>query len=144
MRLIPLLAVALVLVAAAPAKATEPVFGMNAGGVFYGAFDGRRWERHFAAMEQDGIRLVRSDAYWEDAEPDPPVGGVHTYDWAISDLHMRTLQRHAISWQPVLAYSAEWASSDPGHSQLAPPSNPDDYAAYAAAFAQRYGRGGTF
>jgi hypothetical protein len=53
------------------------------------------------------------------------------------------LASHRLRWLPILDYSALWASSlrTDYHS---PPTSNRDYAAYAAAFAARYGRGGSF
>jgi hypothetical protein len=48
-----------------------------------------------------------------------------------------------LRWQPVLGYSAKWASQIPGD-EHAPPASTADYAAFAGAFAARYGEGGVF
>ena len=59
----------------------------------------------------------------------------------------RSLAGAGLRWQPVLGYSTLWASSLPWQgwvSQFYPPVNDADFAAYAAAYAARYGRGGEF
>jgi hypothetical protein len=142
-----LLVVAAVLWLAAPAAAQAPVqapaeLGISANRVFNDSFDGNRWNLHLGGIRDAGIGLVRTDAFWEAAEPDPPKNGVHTYHWTLHDFIAVALANHGIRWQPILDYSALWASSVPGDDH-APPREAGDYAAYAAAFARRYGRGGT-
>lgn len=132
---------------AAPAAAQtppEPQLGMNVNRVLNDAFDGQRWDLHLTGVRDDGIRLVRSDAFWHLVEGDPPANGVHSYGWTVLDYYAATLARHGFRWQPVIGYSAIWASTDPNAHIHAPPSDNADYAAYARAFAERYGRGGTF
>jgi hypothetical protein len=53
------------------------------------------------------------------------------------------LAQRKLTWLPILDYPAVWASSD-GDNHLALPANYAYYAEFAAAFARRYGRGGTF
>jgi hypothetical protein len=53
------------------------------------------------------------------------------------------LAQHGLTWLPILDYSAPWAQSIPGQDH-SPPRSAADYAAYARAFAARYGAGGTF
>jgi hypothetical protein len=142
------LALALVLAIAAPAAAAEPdplpALGINVNRVMNDAFDTDRWDFHLGLVAADGIHLSRTDAFWQDAESNPPQNGVHTYDWAMSDFRARSLVRNGQRWLPVLDYSARWASSDPGGSEHAPPVDNADYAAFAAGFARRYGRGGSY
>ncbi|MDQ3933854.1 MAG: hypothetical protein M3340_04400 [Actinomycetota bacterium] len=135
-------ALAAALAFAAPAAAAPAEFGVNANRVFQDSFDGDRWNLHLSAIRATGVRLVRNDAYWEAAEPDPPQDGVHTYDWTYLDFVAIAMANHELRWAPILDYSALWASSVPGDDH-APPKDADDYAAYAAAFARRYGRGGS-
>jgi hypothetical protein len=66
---------------------------------------------------------------------------VHTYNWAFTDFAATNLTRYGLRWLPILDYSALWAGSAGEHS---PPTDLDDYAAYARAFAERYGRDGDF
>jgi hypothetical protein len=94
-------------------------------------------------LRATGAGLARSDALWEATEPQPPVGGVHHYDWPFDDAVATLLAGAGLRWLPILDYTAPWAQSIPGvdHS---PPRSARDYAAYAGAFAARYGPGGTF
>ena len=54
-----------------------------------------------------------------------------------------TSPQHGLTWLPAIDYSVSWAQSVPGQDH-SPPRSDDDYAAYAQAFAARYGVGGTF
>jgi hypothetical protein len=128
---------------ASPAAAAPAELGVNVNRVFNDAFDGDRWNLHLGAVRESGIRMARTDAFWQAVEPDPPDSeGEHTYDFTYLDFVAIALANHELRWQPILDYSALWASSVPGDDH-APPRDPDDYARYAAAFAKRYGRGGT-
>jgi hypothetical protein len=141
---------------AQPAKAADVIvpvlqppgsseqFGANTGVLF----NDRRStpaqiNAQLAALAQTGATVVRSDALWEDAEPAPPIGPVHRYDWGFDDLIAGSLAAHGLQWLPIIDYSAPWAQSISGRDH-SPPASPSDYAAYAAAIASRYGPGGLF
>ncbi len=96
-----------------------------------------------AALAATGATLARSDALWEETEPAAPVAGRHRYDWGFDDLTAASLAAHHLRWLPIIDYSPSWAQSLPGQ-EHSPPRPVADYAAYAAAFAARYGPGGTF
>jgi hypothetical protein len=96
-----------------------------------------------AALASTGATVARSDALWEAAEPQAPVAGRHHYDWQFDDTIAGALAAHGLTWLPILDYSAPWAQSIPGQDH-SPPRSDGDYAAYAAAFAARYGPGGDF
>jgi hypothetical protein len=115
--------------------------GMNAQWVF--TAPRTTWDAHLAAMAAGGIRGVRSDATWAAIEPAAPTNGVHTYNWTSSDAIVTALAQRGLRWQPVLGYSAKWASQIPGD-EHAPPTSTADYAAFAGASAARYGEGGVF
>jgi hypothetical protein len=145
----PLLAaplLALVLALAAPARALAgETFGVSVNRVFDDHIDEppSHWDAALAAVRDSGIEVARTDAFWMWAEPAAPRNGVHTYDWRRLDAIAGALARHHLRWQPVLDYSALWAASDRSDYHSPPTSNAD-YAAYAGAFAARYGRGGSF
>ncbi len=96
-----------------------------------------------AALAATGATIARSDALWEAAEPEPPTGTSHHYDWSFADRIAGALAARGLRWLPIIDYSAPWAQSVPGKDH-SPPSDPTAYAAYAAAFAARYGAGGSF
>jgi hypothetical protein len=120
----------------------EEYFGVNAQFLFTSLL-APAWPRHLEAMRKDGIRVVRYDALWEHAEPSPPVGGTHRYDWVRFDLVAAALARARLRWEPIIDYSAPWAGVVKGARTSAPRSQ-RDFAAYARAFAERYGKGGEF
>ena len=130
------------LLGAAPARADE-MFGVSVNRIFNDDFTPAHWDAPLSAVRASGLRQARSDAFWMWAEPNPPADGRHTYTWSWLDAEATALAKHDLRWQPILDYSALWAGSDQSdyHS---PPTSIDDYAAYAHAFAARYGRGGTF
>jgi hypothetical protein len=126
-----------------PAGTQPEMFGMSVNRVFNDDFTPAHWDAPLAAVHATGFRAARSDAFWMWAEPDPPAGGKHTYQWAKLDAEAGALAKHGLRWLPILDYSAPWAETVPGNYHSPPTSN-DDYAAYAKAFAERYGRGGSY
>jgi hypothetical protein len=128
---------------ARPPPAKEQ-FGINVNRLF----DDRTYtpaqiDAQLRALRATGATVARSDALWEAAEPTAPVGGVHRYDWSFDDAIATALAEHGLQWLAILDYTAPWAQSIAGvdHS---PPASASDYAAFAGAFAARYGAGGVF
>jgi polysaccharide biosynthesis protein PslG len=95
------------------------------------------------ALRAAGATIARNDAFWESAEPQAPVAGVPTFDWAFDDRVAGQLALHRLRWLPIVDYTAPWAESIAGQDHSAPTSAAA-YAAYAGAFAARYGPGGAF
>jgi hypothetical protein len=95
------------------------------------------------ALRATGVTLARSDAFWEASEPRAPVGSRHDYVWSFDDQIATALAAAGLRWLPVLDYTAPWDQSIPGQDH-SPPRSDADYAAYAEAFAARYGPQGTF
>jgi hypothetical protein len=128
---------------AKPAPATER-FGVSVNRLFNdGTYTAHQIDSQLTALRATGATIARSDALWEATEPAAPVGGVHHYDWSFDDAIATALANHDLQWLPIIDYSAPWAELSPG-SEHSPPSSPAGYAAYAAAFAARYGTGGSF
>lgn len=101
--------------------------------------------RDLDQMAAAGVLTVRRDASWGGSEPKAPDADGHHYDWRATDETAATLAAHGLTWYPILDYSAPWAATIPGDPMSAPrPETLGDYAAYAAAFAQRYGPDGAF
>jgi len=120
----------------------HPLLGASLNIVFNDPAGTPAWrEMQLTAAEAHGVRLARSDALWEATEPVPPRSGVHSYDWGFDDRVATGLASHAMQWLAILDYAPGWATADSGRLH-APPASSADYAAYAAAFARRYGRGG--
>jgi hypothetical protein len=128
--------------ATAEAPASDDMFGISVNRVFNDDFTPAHWDAPLQAVHDSGFRAARSDAFWMWAEPSAPVDGKHSYDWTKLDAEAGALAKHGLRWLPILDYSAHWAASDP-ENYHSPPTSNDDYAAYAKAFAERYGRGGT-
>lgn len=141
--------IAALLATAAPASAVKVRRSTDAVGVSVnGLVDPAGRPRAIAAAHAQkigagGIRLGRTDAYWAWAEGSAPVGGRHRYSWSRLDNVAALLARDGIRWLPVIAYSTYWAATVPGNDKT-PPTSDADFAAYAEAFARRYGEGGTF
>ncbi len=132
----------------APAPARPPPrteqFGASVNLLFNGATNPPQLiATQLAALRATGVTIARSDALWEATEPAAPTAGVHTYDWAFDDRIAGDLAAHRLRWLPILDYSAPWAASVPGQDHSAPSSSAA-YAAYAGAFAARYGSAGTY
>jgi hypothetical protein len=129
---------------ARPAPPAGPAVGVSVNRLFNErAYTPAQIDVLLAAARADGVRVARSDAFWSAAEPQPPAGGVHRYDWTFHDGVAGALAEHGIRWLAILDYAAPWAASVPGNDHSAPTASAD-YAAYAAAFARRFGRGGQF
>lgn len=95
------------------------------------------------ALAATGATVARSDALWEASELTPPSDGRHHFDWQWDDTIAGDLAAAHLKWLPVIDYSAGWAQSVAGQDH-SPPASDADYAAYAQAFAFRYGANGTF
>jgi hypothetical protein len=129
--------------ARARARPPSPLFGVSVNRIINDDFVPSHWDAPLSAVYASGLRVARTDAFWMWAERSAPVRGVHRYDWAWLDSVAKALARHRLRWLPILDYSAIWAASVPTDYHSPPRSNAD-YAAYARAFAARYGRGGAF
>jgi hypothetical protein len=116
-------------------------FGVNPGDLF--KLPQSQWDTHLSAIAADGVQVVRVGAWWSDLEPGPPAGGQHRYAWGDLDQQIGALARHGLRPEPLLSFSATWASKTRGD-YTAAPAGPGDFAAFARALAQRYGRGGNF
>ena len=127
-----------------PRPSTPPrqaFFGVNVQGL--ADLPRGQVERHLDVIAAGGLELVRRDASWDVAEPEPPVGGRRDYRWERFDRELAGYARHGLRWLPIVDYSTPWAASVPGD-PFSPPARTDDYAAYAAALAARYGTNGSF
>jgi hypothetical protein len=99
-------------------------------------------------LASNNIQTARMDALWSWAEPSAPANGAHTYIWNNPRYPNNSLDRlvtmlasQHIRMLAVLSTPPAWAAG-PG-TQLAP-AHYGDFVSFAAAFAARYGAGGTF
>jgi hypothetical protein len=128
----------------AQAAPSGEVFGISVNRLFNDAkYTPSQIGAQLQALRATGATLARSDALWEASEPTAPVDGVHHYDWGFDDAIAGSLAAHDLTWLPILDYSSPWAQSIAGQDH-SPPRSDSDYAAYAQAFATRYGSGGSF
>lgn len=128
---------------ALPAPATQEL-GANVNLLFYTPHLATSvMTTQLRALRATGATVARADALWEASEPSAPVAGVHRYDWSYDDQIASLLAAAGLRWLPVLDYTVSWAQSIPGQDH-SPPRSASDYAAYAGAFAARYGAGGAF
>ncbi|MEA2220464.1 MAG: hypothetical protein QOJ35_3090 [Solirubrobacteraceae bacterium] len=130
------------LAATARSAVAPTFFAVNAGPVLF-TLSPEALATQLEAIRAAGIGQVRTDSGWHLAEPRAPVGGVHRYDWAYSDRVAAALARAGLRWYALLDYGTPWAGIIPGDA-MSPPADVGAYAAYAAAFAGRYGPAGSF
>jgi hypothetical protein len=123
------------------ASAPDGYFGVNPGDLF--KLPQSQWDTHLQAIADDGVQVVRMGAWWSDLEPGPPTNGQHHYSWSDIDKQVVALAHHGLQWEPLLCFSATWGSKIDGQYDAAPDGS-DNFAAFGAALAKRYGRGGSF
>jgi hypothetical protein len=141
--LVAALAALLIGATSATAAVSDGVYGVNVQQVFSGPSSS--WQPRLAAIQNGGVDLGRIDARWQNVEPNAPSGGSHSYSWSMYDSIAQAMAQHGIRWYPIVDYSTGWSGVIAGDSNSAvAPEHLPDFAAYAAAFAKRYGRGGTF
>jgi polysaccharide biosynthesis protein PslG len=125
-------------------RASEDAVGVSVNGMWDRAGNPRPIaDAHVKIIAEEGIRSGRTDAMWGYVEPRAPRNGRHTYDWDRLDSAAQLLAEDGVRWLAILDYSTFWSTSVPG-TDHAPPVWDADFAAYAEAFARRYGHGGDF
>jgi hypothetical protein len=97
--------------------------------------------QQLAAMQADGVQVVRSDAPWAEIEPVPPGPTGHVWQFAGFDSWVSALATDHLTWEPIIDFSVWWAKTCPG---FCAPTSDSTYAAFAQAVAARYGAGGSF
>ena len=102
-------------------------------------YDDRTLDARLSGLAERGIRAIRQEFRWNALEPTKG-----RFDWATSDRIMRAAARHGIAILPVLWTTPEWARAPSASARFpptetAPPADPEDFARFAGAFAQRYG-----
>jgi hypothetical protein len=108
-------------------------------------------DQHLASMTALGITQVRFNVSWAAIEPNAPVNDVQTYRWAPTDERVAAMARHGIRSQPTITQTPTWAAVDSAYVDLQcakassrSPLAADPYVRMVQAFAQRYGRQGSF
>jgi polysaccharide biosynthesis protein PslG len=132
--------------ATAGATPVDAEYAVNVQTLFRGGSGGtfakESWPFFLGAASTAGVRAARFEALWSWAEPSPPQGGAHNYDWTRQDEVIAALARAHIRWKAVLSFLPGWAKGPNGVGF--PAQYHDDFAAFAAAVARRYGQGGAF
>jgi len=104
--------------------------------------------RHAREMRRLGIGIARISLHWGAVEPSPPLLGSHHFSFASFDPAVAALAQSRIRVALLLLGAPAWARDVGGtlscNRRLAAPGSPADFAAYAAAVTERYGRGGSF
>jgi hypothetical protein len=123
---------------------TTPLLGASVNRLLLdNSYSAAQIDAQLSALARTGTTDARTDALWEATEPTPPTVGIHHYDWSFDDRIAAALAGHGLRWLPIIDYTAGWAQTIPGQDHSAPRSA-SAYAAYAGAFAARYGPGGSF
>jgi hypothetical protein len=121
------------------ASGFRTVSGMNGFTVF--KLTPVRRDDQLAAMAADGVRVVRSDAVWNQIEPVAPGPTGPIYQWAGYDQWVSALATHHLTWEPLIDFTVGWAKTCPGYCA---PTSDSTYATFAQAIAARYGPNGSF
>jgi hypothetical protein len=128
---------------AQPTAAPAEFYGANIQALIRQGFaKPATWPSFLRAGSQAGLTIARFDAAWGWAEPKAPgPDGVHRYDWGRLDQVAGSLAAQGLRWLPVVDLPPAWATTA---GNGLPDARQADFAAFAGAFAARYGSGGTF
>lgn len=96
-----------------------------------------------ALAESAGMYWVRAHAFdWDRIEPNPPVGGVHTYDWSkVPESLLIQLSANRMQVIAIVKKAPTWAQQQPD--VVCGPIKQDaldDFAAFMSAAVQRYSK----
>jgi hypothetical protein len=132
------IAVALLLLLAAPAGAAERRvpqgwLGVTADGPLT-ATDDAEWDR----MAASGVESVRVAFRWFQLQPEPQA-----IDFAPTDAAVAAAARRGLGLVPVVEQAPGWAATRPGDTS-SPPRDPAAVTAFMGALVGRYGPAGTF
>jgi len=97
------------------------------------AGDPERLGDAMADLERVQATAVRSDVLWHIIQPEEGTWEFERYDAMLDALEASNIELVAI-----LAYGTPWASSQTTGESTYPPDDPADFAAFAAAVAERY------
>jgi len=146
-------ALALFLLAATPAAAGalpgRSFFGVNIQPLIKFSFvPYSNWGAFISTMASDDLSTARMDVQWYWVEPNPPTAAGHTYIWdqpaspqASMDNLISLLASNHVRLSAVIDSPPPWAA---GRGTMLSAAYYGDFAAFAAAFAARYGVDGSF
>ncbi|MFH1469619.1 MAG: hypothetical protein ABIO70_34860 [Pseudomonadota bacterium] len=95
--------------------------------------DADRRAAQVAALQALGVRQIRQDLRWSYVQP-----ARDTWDWATEDAVQDAVMEGGFGEIAMLGYGVPWATSQEGADSFTPPDDPADFAAFAAAAAERY------
>ena len=118
--------------------------GTDAAGFYYmptaigdDYFDGtspiERVRRHFAVAKRAGVKYLRCAFSWDAIEKEHGK-----YDWRFWDNLVTSAEQNKIQVIPYVAYTPDWAARDAKDFWKQPPRDPQVYADFMFAAAQRY------
>lgn len=87
-----------------------------------------------AKMRAAGAYWYTTDLNWAEVEQTPPVGNVHTYNWATLDQDAANINNSSGEIYVLINRNPSWASAYPS----GPVTNTQDLIAFATAAAERY------
>lgn len=93
---------------------------------------------YFDSLKALGATMIRRDFIWSDIEPSQG-----TYDFAAYDALVAQAQTNNAKLLGTFDYGVAWANASSNGNSSYPPTNPQDYADYAAKTAARYADAGT-
>lgn len=136
------------------AHAHAVVFGASVDGDFNyyerGQWSWSQVQDSLRSLRATGATVARTGSEWAQTEPRAPRPGRPRYDWSHDNSIVRGLASAHLRWQPSLDYTPRWAQQPiqaarhGGLVSALPPADNRVYGAYVAAFARRYGVGGSF
>ncbi|NOZ04726.1 MAG: hypothetical protein GXP41_00015 [Chloroflexi bacterium] len=98
------------------------------------SYDGEL-EYALSALSRAGLQWVRQPFRWADLEPSP-----NTFDWTQADRWVEATRDHNLKLIALLDTAPRWARApEDADDPFAPPVHYEDFGAFAAAFAERYG-----
>jgi hypothetical protein len=142
---------------ALPAQAFEPrvpesFFGVSAPGMWAHTVQNRdqQRDRELDGIKAAGLDWVRVELGWREIEPNPPVGGVHSYRWQAADRLVRAVASRGMELMAMPMATPAWAESAPaaamgcGRRAAVARERIADYGSFVEAIGERYGRSGSF
>lgn len=121
----------------APAPAPAPGGGLD-GGAGFAEGAGLLWgssaelAQRLDGIAATGATYVRVDVDWSVAQPGPS-----TWNWGPIDRVVQAIRTRGLHVLGLITYTPTWARP-PGTSDKNPPTNPEDFADFAAAAVSRY------
>jgi hypothetical protein len=119
-----------------PAPSQQPAAGLQLGfsaGELVGLSPGELSDA-LDSYQAAGGSVIRFDINWARVQPDGP----NDWDWSGTDVVVDALAARQLTALPILDYTPSWARPDGCTSELCEPANPDAFATFAAAAANRY------